>query len=125
MDAHVERQSKLDRISRQPYFLKCQVNEVACAFVEQSVAIVVCEVPSRCELTEEEQNELFFSRSDYQESRAAARVVSKESERFGHSKTLGEAYSEKSKSAQESLNQWAANGHDRRGLERWANRVVQ
>jgi hypothetical protein len=65
---------------------------------------------------------MFFSRSDYHMTRSAARVVSKESERYGFSKTLQGTYGvEKSVEVQEKLNEWATHGHSRRGLERWAN----
>ena len=49
-------------------------------------------------------------------------MISKESEKFGYSKTLDGVFQEKSKESQDCLNLWAASGHSRRGLERWANR---
>jgi len=86
------------------------------------LATVVCNIPHHEEFTPEDMENLFFSRSDYQTSRSAAKVISKESERYGFSKNLDDTYNEKCREAQERLNLWVAQGHARRGLERWANR---
>lgn len=86
------------------------------------LSILLCTVPHREDFSKEEQENLYFSRGDYHMSRSAAKVVSKESERLGYSKTLRAVFQEKSKEAQDSLNLWAASGHCRRGLERWANK---
>jgi hypothetical protein len=89
---------------------------------DASIAIIVCTIPNREDYIEEDHGLLFFSRSDYHISRSSAKMISRESERYGYSKNLEETYTEKSKIAQESLNLWASSGHARRGLERWANR---
>jgi hypothetical protein len=89
---------------------------------DESIAIIVCTVPNREDYIEEDHGLLFFSRSDYHISRSSAKMISRESERYGFSKNLEESYTEKCKTAQESLNQWTSHGHSRRGLERWANR---
>jgi hypothetical protein len=89
---------------------------------DASIAIIVCTIPNREDYIEEDHGLLFFSRSDYHISRSSAKMISRESERYGYSKNLEETYTEKSKIAQESLNLWTSSGHARRGLERWANR---
>lgn len=89
---------------------------------DERIAIVVCTIPNREDYIESDHGLLFHSRSDYHLSRSAAKVVSRESERYGFSKNLDETYAEKNKAAQESLNLWVSHGHTRRGLERWANR---
>jgi hypothetical protein len=89
---------------------------------DESIAIIVCTIPNREDYIEEDHGLLFFSRSDYHISRSSAKMISRESERYGFSKNLEETYTEKSKIAQESLNLWTSRGHSRRGLERWANR---
>lgn len=88
---------------------------------KRQLAQVVCTLPHREDFTDDDLHNLFFSRNDYQMSRSSARVVSKESERYGFSKSLDETYCEKSSAVQERLNEWAVSGHSRRGLERWAN----
>jgi len=85
------------------------------------ISVVVCTVPHREDFTEEEYAALFFSRDDYHTSRSSAKVVSKESERYGYSRNLEGTYKEKCQEAQERLNQWAMNGQGRRGLERWCH----
>ena len=80
------------------------------------------EVPSRHDLTEEDKKSLWFARSDYHFSRSTARVISKESERYGYSKNLEAVYNTHfCEPTQQLLNLWATHGHSRRGLERWAN----
>jgi hypothetical protein len=86
------------------------------------IASIVCTIPNREDYIEEDHGLLFFSRSDYHISRSSAKMISRESERYGFSKNLEETYTEKSKIAQDSLNLWTSRGHARRGLERWANR---
>jgi hypothetical protein len=83
---------------------------------------IVEEVPSRQDLTEDDKKNLWFARSDYQFSRSTARVISKESERYGYSKNLDAVYNTHyCEPTQQRLNMWALHGHSRRGLERWAN----
>lgn len=89
---------------------------------DESIAIIVCTIPNREDYIEEDHGLLFFSRSDYHLSRSSAKLISRESERYGFSKNLEATYVEKCKAAQESLNLWTSRGHSRRGLERWANR---
>jgi hypothetical protein len=89
---------------------------------DESIAIIVCTIPNREDYIEEDHGLLFFSRGDYHISRSSAKMISRESERYGFSKNLEETYKEKSKAAQDSLNQWTSRGDSRRGLERWANR---
>lgn len=88
---------------------------------EELLATIVVTVPARTDYDEGELANLFFSRQDYQMSRSQAKVISKESERYGFSKNLEQTWAEKSSDAQDKLNAWAAQGHARRGLERWAN----
>ena len=88
---------------------------------EAAISYVVCTVPHREDYSEGEVESLFFSRQEYQTSRSSAKVVSRESEKFGFSKYLIETFSEKAPDVQDKLNAWAVNGHCRRGLERWAN----
>jgi hypothetical protein len=80
---------------------------------------VVCYIETREELDNVE--DLYFTRTDYQASRSAAKTISKEAERCGYSKNLVDTFSSKSSDIQERLNLWAVHGHSRRGLERWAN----
>jgi len=85
------------------------------------LSVVVGTVPHRDDWTDEERGLMFFTRSEYNSSRSTAKVISKESERYGFSKTLDGTYIEKSAEAQEKLNEWVQQGGNRRGLERWAN----
>lgn len=82
----------------------------------------VIEIEHYTNYDEETRKSLWHSRSDYHFSRSTARVIAKESERYGHSKQLDgvfiSAYDDK---VQSSLNIWCIHGHSRRGLERWAN----
>jgi hypothetical protein len=82
----------------------------------------IIEIEHYTDYDEETRKSLWYSRSDYHFSRSTARVIAKESERYGHSKQLDgvyiSAYDEK---VQASLNVWCVRGHSRRGLERWAN----
>lgn len=83
---------------------------------------VVAEVESCFTFSEEDKQNLWHSRNDYQFSRSSARVIAKESERYGHSKHLDGCYiSSFNQEVQDSLNLWVLHGHCRRGLERWAN----
>lgn len=84
----------------------------------QQVSQVVCEIEDVLSLSQEDKQRLWFSRSDYDFSKSSARVIAQESERYGQSKHLDNAYGE---DAQASLNLWALHGLQRRGLERWAN----
>jgi len=83
---------------------------------------VVCEITRREDFSEEEQKALYFSKAEYCLNRQMGRRTSRDCERYGHSKCLEEAFAEKCSSIQDVLNHWCLNGHDRRGLERWANR---
>jgi hypothetical protein len=89
---------------------------------QNELAQVVLEVESCCDFSAEDKNNLWFSRSDYHFSRSTARVIAKESERYGHSKYLDDTYSTTFKQdVQDRINIWALHGHSQRGLERWAN----
>lgn len=88
----------------------------------ENLAQVVAEIEPCFNYTEAQRKDLWFARSDYHFSRQSARVVAKESERYGHSKHLEGVYiSAFSRPVQDNLNLWALHGHTRRGLERWAN----
>ena len=90
-------------------------------FLENERSLVV-EIPNLDDYSEEEKKNLWFARSDYHFSRSNARVISKESERYGYSKNLDDVYIQTfNVEVQEKLNMWALHGHSRRGLERWAN----
>jgi hypothetical protein len=83
---------------------------------------IVCEIDSCMNLTDDDRKCLWHTRSDYHFSRSTARVIAKESERYGHSKQLDGVYiATYTDQVQETLNLWARHGHSRRGLERWAN----
>mmetsp|Transcript_8719 Transcript_8719/g.20871 ORF Transcript_8719/g.20871 Transcript_8719/m.20871 type:complete len:269 (+) Transcript_8719:142-948(+) len=87
-----------------------------------ALATVLCEIEDVLSLTSEDKTRLWFSRSDYDFSKSSARVVAKESERYGKSKHLDNTYVKTfDQDAQTSLNLWAMHGPQRRGLERWAN----
>uniref|UniRef100_A0A7S1ZG99 Uncharacterized protein n=1 Tax=Ditylum brightwellii TaxID=49249 RepID=A0A7S1ZG99_9STRA len=85
------------------------------------------------DFSEQEKKNLWFSRSDYQFSKSCARVIAKESERYGHSRHLDAVYNDHHHSSttdhqdneeQRALGRlklWALQGHSRRGLEFWAN----
>ena len=82
------------------------------------------EVESCFDYPEEIRHALWHSRSDYQFSKSSARVVSKESERYGHSRHLDGTYNTSyDQQVQDALNIWCLHGHSRRGLERWSNGV--
>jgi hypothetical protein len=102
--------------------MACTKKRVRFPVEDESIGTVVCTIPNREDYIDEDHGLLFFSRSDYHISRSSAKMISRESERYGFSKNLEDTYAEKSKAAQESLNLWTSNGHSRRGLERWANR---
>ena len=91
-------------------------------FPEEHIAQVVLEIDPCFSFTDEQRKCLWYARSDYHFSKQSARVVAKESERYGHSKHLEGVYiSAYSQQVQDTLNLWALHGHTRRGLERWAN----
>lgn len=89
---------------------------------EDAISNIVCRLPSLDEFSEEDFELLWFSKADYHMSRSAAKIISRESVRFGFSKNLDDTYTEKSSGAQERLQLWTTQGHARRGLERWANK---
>jgi len=83
----------------------------------------VLEVESCFDYSEDVRNALYYSRSDYHFSRSSAKVIAKESERYGHSAHLDDTFiSSFDQRVQDSLNMWCLHGHSRRGLERWSNR---
>ncbi|CAJ1951302.1 unnamed protein product [Cylindrotheca closterium] len=89
---------------------------------KEALTTVLCEIEDVLSLTSEDKKRLWFSRSDYDFSKSSARVVAKESERYGKSKHLDNSYVKTfDQDAQTSLNLWALHGPQRRGLERWAN----
>lgn len=89
-----------------------------------SISQVVLEIANCEDFTEEDKKRLWFARSDYHFSRSTARVIAKESERYGHSKHLDDCYKPTfSEGVQSRLNIWALQGDSRRGLERWASSI--
>jgi hypothetical protein len=86
------------------------------------LAVVVCVIPSLEDFTEEDHENLWFSKSDYHMCRAEAKVISRECVRMGYSKNLDNTYTEKSSVAQEQLQIWVEESFTGRGLERWANK---
>lgn len=88
---------------------------------EEELAIVVCEIEDLVHISTEDKKKLWIPRSEYDFAKSSARVVAKESERYGHSKHLDNTYNSLDEDAQSSLNLWALHGSCRRGLERWAN----
>lgn len=92
------------------------------SFAEEESSVVL-EVESCFDYPDDVREALYYSRSDYQFSRSSAKVIAKESERYGHSAHLDDSYiSSYDQSVQEALNIWCLHGHCRRGLERWSNR---
>ncbi len=87
---------------------------------EDKLVVLLKEVENREDWTEREKATLFFSKQEYAHSRRSTKLVTRDSERKGHSTHLNDAFSEKSIGAQEHLNQWCLNGHERRGLERFS-----
>jgi len=86
---------------------------------------VVAEVVSCFDFSDEDKKALWFTRDDYKFSKSSARVLAKESERYGHSKHLDGAYDGNyNPQLQNSLNLWVLHGANRRGLERWANTTL-
>lgn len=85
---------------------------------------VVCVLPHRDDLTPEDHAPLWFSKADHQLSRSEARMISRESARYGFSRNLDGTFGRKSGEALERLRLWCsvAAGDCFRGLERWANR---
>lgn len=93
------------------------------SFHEQE-AQVVLEVDSCFDFADHVRQALWHTRNDYQFSRSSARVIAKESERYGHSRHLDGVYlTNYDQQVQDSLNLWCLHGNTRRGLERWANAV--
>jgi hypothetical protein len=89
---------------------------------EETLSRVVLVVEACEDFTDEDKKTLWFARSDYHFSRSTARVIAKESERYGHSKHLDDVYKTAfNEQVQGRLNIWALHGSSRRGLERWAN----
>lgn len=89
---------------------------------ENDLATVLLTIESVDDISPEQKSNLWFSRSDYHFSRSSARVIAKESERYGHSKHLDDTYVVSfDQEVQDKLNLWALHGSSRRGLERWAN----
>lgn len=86
---------------------------------EEKLVVMLTEVENREDWTEEEIGTLFFSKQEYAQSRRLTKLVTRNSERKGHSALLKDAFSEKSTEAQEHLNQWCLHGHEHRGLERF------
>jgi hypothetical protein len=89
---------------------------------EEDLAVVVCVIPSLEDFTEEDHENLWFSKADYHMCRAEAKVISRECVRMGYSKNLDNTYTEKSTVAQEQLQIWVEESFTGRGLERWANK---
>jgi hypothetical protein len=89
---------------------------------EHDLATVAIIIESIEDISEEDKKNLWFARSDYHFSRSSARVIAKESERYGHSKHLDDVYiSDFDQVVQDKLKLWSLHGSSRRGLERWAN----
>lgn len=97
---------------------------------EAEEAQVVAEVESCFDFPEDIRRDLWHSRDDYEFSRSSAKVIAKESERYGHSRHLDFCYPTESLSIQafdadgsvrNALKIWCLHGHSRRGLERWSN----
>jgi hypothetical protein len=90
---------------------------------DEGIFSVVCTLPNREDLTEEDLELLWFSKEDYHMSRSEAKVISRESVHLGFSVDLEDTYTEKNSEAQSRLQQWASHDGSRRGLERWANKT--
>ena len=89
---------------------------------DDELATIALEIESIYDLSEDDKKDIWFSRSDYHFSRSSARVIAKESERYGHSKHLDCAFiTAHDQHVQDRLNLWCLHGSSRRGLERWAN----
>eukprot|EP00934_Nitzschia_sp_Nitz4_P001339 Nitzschia sp. Nitz4//scaffold163_size50693//30526//31266//NITZ4_006990-RA/size50693-processed-gene-0.48-mRNA-1//-1//CDS//3329538037//1339//frame0 len=94
------------------------------SFAEEESKVVL-EVESCFDFPDDIRSALWNSRKDYEFARSSARVIAKESERYGHSRHLDGVYylRMEPQEAQDSLNLWCLHGNTRRGLERWANAV--
>lgn len=88
---------------------------------EEALSAVVCEIPSREDITEEDRAALWFSSNDYLAFKYDARTLSLDCERTGFGKNLDHVFQEKSKEVQLKLNKWVSEGAEQRGLERMAN----
>jgi hypothetical protein len=91
-------------------------------FNDDSMAQVVCLIPNREELTQEDMESLYFAKPEYQLARAEAKALSREAGRVGLTRHLDRSFNEKNKELQEQLNMWTTQGDACRGLERWCNR---
>ena len=89
---------------------------------DHQLATIALEIETIYELSGDAKREVWFSRSDYHFTRSSARVIAKESERYGHSKHLDNVYiTSFDQEVQNKLNLWTLHGSSGRGLERWAN----
>lgn len=89
---------------------------------EDKIARVVAEIPNREDFEEEDFGLLWHTKDDYQLSRSAAKVTSRDCIRYGFCKTLDDTFCEKNKDILEKLQQWTSASTTRRGLERWSNK---
>ena len=81
---------------------------------DENLSTVLCEIPNRDDL-EDHMSDLFFSKSDFSETRQSAKIDSRECtvQHF-----LEGSFTVKSKQVQDQLNEWTREGP--RGLERWS-----
>eukprot|EP00522_Entomoneis_paludosa_P012294 CAMPEP_0172452260 /NCGR_PEP_ID=MMETSP1065-20121228/9983_1 /TAXON_ID=265537 /ORGANISM="Amphiprora paludosa, Strain CCMP125" /LENGTH=150 /DNA_ID=CAMNT_0013204297 /DNA_START=130 /DNA_END=579 /DNA_ORIENTATION=+ len=86
---------------------------------EAPLPTILCEIPSREDVPDEEKTLLYFSKDDFRATRSVAKAASRECEQAGLSQPLAGAFSTKSKAIQEQLNSWSLSS-DCRGLERWS-----
>lgn len=88
---------------------------------------VVCLLPHCHDLDPEESAMIWYTKSDLQQGRADAKLLSRQCSNEGHSKFLDGTFCEKSAEAQEKLLSWTSRGgssiQGTRGLERWANKI--
>ena len=78
-----------------------------------------------CELSQESDETLrnrWFTRTDFVVIKKTARMIAKESRRFGYSTSLDGTFIADSDQVQSKLNMWCKHGHSRRGLEEWTNK---
>eukprot|EP00545_Synedropsis_sp_CCMP1620_P007698 CAMPEP_0119004442 /NCGR_PEP_ID=MMETSP1176-20130426/1143_1 /TAXON_ID=265551 /ORGANISM="Synedropsis recta cf, Strain CCMP1620" /LENGTH=218 /DNA_ID=CAMNT_0006956143 /DNA_START=617 /DNA_END=1273 /DNA_ORIENTATION=- len=65
----------------------------------------------------------WFLRTDFVIIKKTARMIARESRRFGYSTGLNDTFGVDNDVTQSKLNIWCKHGHSRRGLEEWSNKA--
>jgi hypothetical protein len=81
---------------------------------------VMCELPP---MTDESLRIRWYLRTDFVIIKKTARMIARESRRFGYSTGLNNTFGgDHNDVTQSKLNLWCKHGHSRRGLEEWSNK---